>query len=165
MLALAYKYQEELNSKMLEIAFNDKYKYYNNGIYWDYTKPIENDSWNKLQFVSIDKNDNILGYLEATIGRTNELISGLAIINFYDTNITFSKDLYEFLTSLFEKHNFRKIEFEVVQGNPIEKMYDRCVRKYGGRIVGILNQHVKLSDNNYYNLKMYEIFKVDYDNM
>ena len=60
------------------------------------------------------------------------------------------------------KYNFRKIEFTVIVGNPIEKMFDKYIGKYGGRIVGIGKESVKLPDNLFYDSKLYEIFKVDF---
>ena len=80
--------------------------------------------------VSVDNQDNVIGFLRASIIRTSEKVSSLGIINFYDKNLTFSRDLYQFLKELFEKYNFRKIEFNVVIGNPIEKMYDKYIDKY-----------------------------------
>ena len=84
-------------------------------------------------------------------------------MNFYDKNVTFSRDLYIFLTDLFNKFNFRKIEFTVVIGNPAEVMYDRIMDKYGGSIVGIKKLSTKLIDGKYYDVKMYEIFKDDFN--
>jgi hypothetical protein len=113
--------------------------------------------------VSIDKNDNVLGLFRAEINRVTDKISSLVIVSFCDKcNITFSKDLYQFLQDLFEKYNFRKIEFSVVIGNPIEKMYDKYIKKYGGRIVGIKKQSSKLQDGKYYDVKLYEIFRDKY---
>lgn len=41
-------------------------------------------------------------------------------------------------------------------------MYDRCIKKYGGRVVGIKQEHVKLQDSRYYDLKLYEILNDKY---
>jgi hypothetical protein len=162
MLKLAYTYQDKLNQVYNSIIFQDKYKYYNYDNYWGYTKEVSKDSWNDLEFVSVDKNDNVIGYLRAGISRSADKISTLGIMNFYDINVTFSKDLYQFLNELFIKFNFRKIEFTVVIGNPAEKMYDKYIEKYGGRIVGTRRQSTRLQDNKYYDVKEYEIFREDY---
>jgi len=94
--------------------------------------------------------------------RSSDKVSSLGIINFYDKNLTFSRDLYKFLKDLFEKYNFRKIEFNVVIGNPIEKMYDKYIDKYGGSIVGIRKESTRLQDGKYYDVKIYEIFRENY---
>ena len=56
----------------------------------------------------------------------------------------------------------RKLEFTVVVGNPIEKTYDKLIKKYGGNIVGVKHKNCKLIDNKYYDEKIYEIFREDY---
>lgn len=121
------------------------------------------DSWNKLQFVSIDKNDNVIGYLTAYLERSMDKVTGIAAINFKDVNVTFSKDFYKFLTDLFDIHKFNKIEWQVVIGNPAEKMYDKIINKYGGRVVGIEHESTKFDDGKYYDVKEYEILRRDYE--
>lgn len=96
--------------------------------------------------------------MSANISRDDNSISGLSIINFENKNLTYSKDLRQFLLDLFIKYKFRKVNFVVVIGNLIEKMYDKYIEKYGGRIVGIYKDHIKLQDGNLYDQKLYEIF-------
>ena len=66
------------------------------------------------------------------------------------------------IKDIFEKFNFNKMNFGVVIGNPVEKSYDRLVERYGGRIVGIKERETKLFDNQYYDVKEYEILKENY---
>ena len=160
-LKLAYTYKDKLQKQFQNIVFQEKYKFYYDN-YWNYTIKLSEDSWNDIELVSVDKDDNVIGFLRATIARTSDKISSLWIINFYQPNLVFSKDLYKFLVDLFEKYNFRKIEFNVVIGNPIEKMYDKYINKYNGRIIGIGKQSTKLQDGKYYDVKFYEIFRDDY---
>lgn len=162
-LKLAYPYKDKLQQKYNEIILNEKYKYYNCNHWWKYELKIESDNWQTLQCISTDKENNIIGFIEADIDRNIESVSSLQIINFYDINITFSRDLYEFLINLFKKYKFKKINFCVICGNPIENMYDKYINKYGGRIVGVKKEHVKLHDGEICDLKMYEIFKRDFD--
>lgn len=162
MLKLAYTYKDKLNIEFQKIVYKDKYKFYNSDNYWNYNLKPSEDSWNDIELVSVDEQDNVIGYFRAGISRTSDKISSLGIINFYNTNMVFSKDLYQFLIDLFEKYNFRKIEFTVVIGNPIEKMYDKYTKKYGGSIIGVKRASTKLHDGKYYDVKYYEIFREDY---
>ena len=50
----------------------------------------------------------------------------------------------------------------MIIGNPIEKSYDKMINKYGGRIVGIYKEDVKLIDGEYYDKKLYEILASEY---
>jgi hypothetical protein len=40
--------------------------------------------------------------------------------------------------------------------------YDRLVKKFGGRVVGVYKDDCLLIDNKYYDYKTYEIFKDEY---
>jgi hypothetical protein len=164
-LKLAYQYKDKLQVAYSNIIFQDKYKFYNFNNYWNYQLKLSESSWDDIEMTSVDQNDNVRGYLRAGISRTSDKISCLGIMNFYDTNVTFSRDLYQFLKDLFEKYNFRKFEFNVVVGNPIEKMYDKYIKKYGGSIVGIKRESTKLQDDKLYDIKLYEIFKENYMKM
>lgn len=165
MLKLAYKYKEQLHNIYTDLLFddNERLNYFVTTNWFKYDLGIENESWNKLEFVSVDKNYNVIGFLRASIDRNIYSVSNLSIINFYDKNLIFSRDLRKFLLDLFEKYKFNKINFTVVIGNPIEKMYDKYIKKYGGRIVGIYKNEVLLIDNKFYDLKVYEIMRKDYE--
>ena len=124
---------------------------------------MSDDTWDSLDFVSIDDEENVLGFIRAKVSRGNEKVTNIEALNFSNkANTIFSRDLYKFIVDIFLKYNFRKIEFTVVAGNPIEKMFDKYVNKYGGRIVGVRKESVKLQDNLFYDSKLYELFKTDF---
>jgi len=160
-LELSILYEYELKNTMKKILRDDKYKYYFTGNYYDYNFTVPEDSWNNLQMVSI-KDGEIIGLLGAFITRNTNSVSDLYFINFKDINYTYSKDMRDFIVELFEKYNFNKINFRVVIGNPIEKMYDKYIEKYGGRIIGIRKDEVRLIDGKLYDDKLYEITKDEY---
>lgn len=160
MLDVAIKYQEQLEKLQYNIWFNDKYKFWNNDTYYDAMK-IDDSTWERHQFVSI-KDDNVIGYISYSVNRRCNYTYGLSIMNFTDDKMTFGMDLGQTLQDIFEKYNFRKLNFCVVVGNPIEKSYDKMIKKYNGRIVGIFKDDVKLIDNKYYDIKHYEVTRENY---
>ncbi|HEY9187330.1 MAG TPA: hypothetical protein VIR55_05445 [Ignavibacteria bacterium] len=163
MLKYAHIYKEELQEKYCEIILDDDYKYYNNCSWWENEIELSEDTWDSIDFVSVDESNNVLGFMSAEISRGNDKISCIAVLNFSKKgNYTFSKDLYKFLIDLFTKYNIRKIEYTVNVGNPIEKMFDKYTEKYGGRIIGVTKESIKLHDNKYYDSKKYEMFKEDF---
>lgn len=161
MLDIAIKHEEELKEKMLGIWFQDKYKYWNFSTYFEKHK-IDDTTWSKHQFVSLDSDGKVIGYIGYNVYRETYDCDGLSIINFTDNISTFGIDLGRALTDIFEKFKFRKLNFKVVIGNPIEKSYDKMIEKYNGRIVGTMKKDVKLIDGEYYDTKLYEIFREDY---
>lgn len=162
MLEFAQNYKEALEKKKHETWGKEKYWYYNCCSYFSNIE-IDDNTWSNMQFVSVDKEGNILGYLAYSIDREARFVDNLAIINFTD-NPAFGIDVMRMIKNIFEKYRYRKIEFFVVVGNPIEPKYDRLVSQYGGRIVGTFKEHFMLPDGELYDYKMYEIFREDYIN-
>lgn len=160
MLDAAIKYVDELKDKMLDTWFNEKYKYWNFNMYYSDIE-ISNETWREHQFVSI-RDDEIIGYICYEVNRESNSCMGLGVINFSDDKMTFGRDLKQAITDIFEKFQFNKLKFSVVVGNPVEKSYDRMIRRYGGRIVGIFRQDTRLIDGNLYDVKQYEILRNEY---
>lgn len=161
MLDIAGKYETQLQEKFADIAFDEKFMFLFGSSYRDQFE-CSKSSWTRHEFVSIYDN-KVIGYLKYSIDRDANGAYAMQIVNFsYKDNIHFSKDLKQFLTNIFDKFQFRKLDFCCYVGNPIEKMYDKYIKKYGGRVVGIKKEEDKLLDGNYYDLKLYEISLKDY---
>lgn len=162
MLKLAYLYKDKLNEKYAQIAFDERYKFYV-GQYWSYSLDINDNSWDVIQMVSVDKNDNVIGYLSANVDRFSNKASSVGAINFdRNINLVFSKDLHKFLEDLFIKYNFRKVEWWVIVGNPAEKMYNKIIKKYGGKVTGIKKESIMTPDGILADVKEYELFRETY---
>lgn len=162
MIEPAQKYKEELQNLYYDIWYDDKYKYYNNGCYWRACE-VKDDTWNAHEFVSIDKDGNILGIISYEADHLNPVARHLSILNFGGNPLIFGRDVMKVVRDIFEEYNFNKLSFTVVVGNPIEPTYDRLIAKYGGRIVGIAKDDVMLQDHKRYDIKMYEILRRDYE--
>ncbi|MGL6198247.1 MAG: GNAT family N-acetyltransferase [Lachnospiraceae bacterium] len=176
MLDLAISHEEELINRFRQTWMDDKYKFYYAANYrWDVE--LEKKTWNSHDFVSIKSimqqdgitytDTEVLGYIGYQIERADEYTHDLAIISFAKTdeeNIVFAADLRAAIRDIFEKYNFRRLEWAVIIGNPVERVFDRMCRRYGGRIVGTYKNRVRLIDGKYYDEKLYEIEKDDYDN-
>lgn len=166
MLDLAYKYEEEIKQLMIETWYDPYYMYFYMSPYHDlFELPKNEGDWNYRGFVSINNNHKLIGYIGYNINRDHNKVSNIEIINFNSltkNKITFGKDVVKVIDDIFCKFNIRKIEFAVIVGNPVEKTYDRLVKRYGGNIIGIKHKSVKLMDGQYYDQKEYEIFREDY---
>lgn len=164
MLDFAYKYKSEIEDLYVKnVLMNNTYKFYNFKSYWDATSiEILSSDWSEIQRVSIFEN-KVIGIFRATTSRNDNSISNLGFINFHMDKISlgFVKDMEKFIQYLFEQQ-FRKINFTVVIGNSSERLYDAFIKKYNGRIVGVQKKEVKLVDQKYYDVKLYEIFLEDY---
>lgn len=164
MLDNAVKYEIELKKLFLNTWYDEKYKFYHAAGYVDDFK-VSDSNWTYMEFVSLDNNKNIIGYIKFKIDRQCNYVSDFYSINFSNNKTIFGLDLYRAMKSMFDKFSFDKICFVVVVGNPIEKNYDKLTEKYGGRIVGYMEKHYQLSDGKKYNKKIYEITKENYYNL
>ena len=160
MLDIAQKYTDKLRLKFADITYDLKYQFYTGGYSEEY-KPSK-DNWGNFEFVSINREGEILGHIYYSIDRSSNKVHGLCIVNFSDDKITFGRDVVQAIDDIFIKYKFRKLEYSVFVGNPIENTYDRLTKRYGGRIVGIKIKNSKLLDGELYDFKMYEIFREDY---
>lgn len=160
MLDIAQKYTDELRLKFADIAYDLKYQFYTGG--WSEEYKPSKDNWENFEFVSIDSKGEVLGHICYNIDRNSNRAYGFCIINFSNNKITFGRDVAQAVDDIFIKYKFRKLDYSVFVGNPIEKTYDRLTKRYGGRIVGTKIKNSKLLDGELYDFKMYEIFREDY---
>ena len=162
MLTPAINYQSELNNIFNSIWNDEYYKYYFCEGYYSGID-ICKETWNRHQFVSVSSSNVVNGFISYYIDRHTYGCYNLSIIGFYkDKNVTFGNDVSRAIRDIFEKYRFNKLSFTVVIGNPIEKTYDKLMKKYGGRVVGIKEKEVKLIDGKFYDLKIYEIMRDNY---
>lgn len=163
MLKNAILYVDDLKKKMYETWYDEKYKYYNINPY-NFQFDVSENTYEQNQFVSVNKNGKVIGYISYKLDRMANAVIELGVINFSDDKITFGKDLAQAIREIFLKFHFNKINFSVVVGNPIEKQYNKLIEKYGGRIVGIYYDDVKLFDGKLYDRQLYELLRKDFIN-
>lgn len=160
MLEIAQKYTQQLSLKFADTVYDLKYMFYHCAYADDYVPSTT--TWNKHEFVSLDKKGDVIGYLSYNINRNDYKATDLCIINFTDNKLMFGRDVAQVIDDIFMKYQFRKLNYEVVCGNPIEPTYDKLTLQYGGRIIGMRLQDTKMIDGNMYDRKYYEIFREDY---
>jgi hypothetical protein len=159
MLEYAKKYENELKGLFYDTSFDLFYKF---EAYMSYRETFElpENTYNSNHFASVH-NNNILGVIGYQIKRPENAVWGLFIIHFggkdAPNRYVFGKDIMTAIKDIFEKYHFSKLNFNVVIGNPIEKTYDKLIRRYNGRVVGIKEQETKLLDGRLYDVKEYEI--------
>ena len=162
MLKPAILYKEALAEKAKIVLMEpEKYKFMDLNNYQSYNifTVDEVDEWSKIKRVSVNADGAVLGYMGCTVCRQESSVAGLLFVNFDLTklSITFVRDMEAFLQYLLKM--FRKVSFVCVVGNPAERLYDKVIEKYHGRVVGVKKQEALLQDGQFYDLKLYEIVK------
>lgn len=163
MLEHAYYNQSEL-CQCIEKILNDKnlYFYFMFPVKF-FALEIDVTDYNSIQFVSKSTDGKIIGFLSASVNHGHDSIDSLNLINFTGKpNIIFSKDVESFFDEIFIKRHFRKCTFSAIEQNPAITLYRKLIKKFDGREVGFLKENKKLTDGNYYNEVLFEIFRDGY---
>jgi len=162
MLKQAILYKDELTTKYIEAMCDDHFKFYNAGSNRNFTfSLVDNDYWT-IQRVSVDSDNNVIGFMGCDISRDNKVMRHFGLMNFTKrTNIIFAKDVLQFLRELKNTYCASKFEFVAYAGGEPEKMYRRFIEKHGGRIVGTLTDTQVLTDGKSYNSTLFEIMRED----
>lgn len=160
MLKNAMLYKKELQNALIETWYDPKYQYFYGS---DWRGIFEmNDDGNRRDFVSVDKDGNLIGYIGYCIITRTRLATDFGIINFTDDVMTFGLDIRTAIDDAFMKFGIETIEFAMICGNPIEKSYDRIVSRAGGQC--LCTQHARAQDleGNLCDVKLYEITRAQY---
>lgn len=123
---------------------------------------MKDDSWARLQFVSLARDGRVIGYINASIDREANNITQLGIISFEPGNLC-ARDIRAFAKGLFLKFRFNKVCFSAIVGSPVARTYDRLAANYGGRVVGVWRDETRLWDGLLYDVKLYEILRSDFE--
>ena len=162
MLDNGFKYVDELKKLYLDTWYDPKYQYFYGGSYRDPFSVSDEGDWHRREFVSINKDGDILGHISYAVDHEVNMALRFGAINFSNDKLTFGRDLMQVIDDIFCKFNMNRIEFSVIIGNPIERSYDRLVNKMGGRILCRRKQVAKTLNGTVCDDKLYEIMRTDY---
>ena len=162
MLDLAAKHASDIKLKFSDITFDERFMFYTMNDYRDEYTP-KDSTWNGHEFVSLDNNSNIIGFIGYDIHRVDRRADSLRVINFtLKPNPVFSKDIAQVIDDIFCKFNFRTLTYCVIVDNPACKIWDKFTKHYGGRIVGDYKKIHCLLDGKFYDKRIYQLLREDY---
>ena len=160
MLKNAFNYRAELERCFGEIMYDLKYQYYFDGNYRE-TDFVKENAWTR-RFVSVDKENNVLGYIAYSFDSCANSAYGLSAINFTDNKAVFGMDLMIVIKEIFEKYNHSRLSFVCMADNPIIENYRKLCEKYGGREVGFYKRSACVLSGKLQDEYLFEIMKEDY---
>lgn len=159
MLVPAVSRKEELAKKFAEEIYTEKYFYYT-GYQHTHGLPKFDDEDNQYRWAIVRESDNeVVGYLAYFIDGVTDTARNFGLYSFGSGDITVGIDVLNHMKHLIRWHH--RVEWCVVCGNPVEKVYDKFCERYGGNKV-VLHKCMKAGDNTgkWYDSAIYEI--VDY---
>lgn len=121
------------------------------------------NNYNSHHFVSVDKDDNILGICGYEIDWTSRVVTSIYILSYSDSpRPLFGRDILKMIDDIFLKYNLNKIEWSVYTDNPVIESYRRFCKRYGGKEIGTLHQHILLMDGKIHDSTLFELMREDY---
>lgn len=161
MLRPAHLYKEKLNKKNYETWYDQRYMYYHIGT-GAYDIQLADNNCGKHQFVSVDSNESVIGYISYKVDWQALNADNFGIISYDIGNIAFAKDVYQVVCDLFEKYHMNRIGWFAFADNPAVKGYRRFIEKHGGKECAYLRQISKLTDGKLHDAVEFEILASEF---
>lgn len=160
MLKPAQLYKEEIQRKMIETWYDEKYQfYYNSSSHHENMIPDNCDL--RRCFASLDKNGNVIGYISYMYDDVSGVADCFGIISFDIGNSEFAVDVLRVFDDIFTKFSLNRIEFMCFERNPTIRAYRNFIKRYGGREVCTMRETARLMDGQMHNSVLFEILYQD----
>ena len=161
MLKPAQLYKDELQKKNCETWYDTKYMFWNGGT-GDSQINIHDNNYECHQFVSVDKDDNVIGYITYAVDWAAMSADRFGIISFDKGNVLFAKDVYQAICDLFEKYHMNRVQWFAFADNPAVKGYRNFIKKHGGVECAHYRQAAKLIDGKLHDSVCFEILAEEF---
>ena len=167
MLVPAISRSEEHTKKFAAEIYSEKYFFYC-GYSHSHELPKFTAEDNQYRWAIVrESDDEVVGYLAYFIDGVTDTVRNFGLYSFGDNKgkdrkekdptYTVGIDVMSHIKDLIIKHH--RIEWCVVCGNPVEPMYDKICKRYGGNKV-VLHKCTNDANGKWYDSAIYEI--VDY---
>ncbi len=161
MLKPAQLYQDRLQEENIKAWYKPENIYWNGGT-GDSQINIQEDNYGCHQFVSVDKEDNVIGYIGYRVDWSAMSADGFGIISFKKNSIEFAKDLYKAICNLFEIYHMNRVCWAAYTDNPAIRGYRNFIKKHGGRECGHYRQIARLQDGKLHDSVEFEILAEEF---
>lgn len=161
MLKPAQLYKERLQEENIKAWYKPENIFWN-GDTGDSTIDLPDDNYGSHCFVSVDRDNNIIGYICYAVDWSAMSADRFGIISYKKNSIEFAKDLYEVICDLFEKYHMNRISWAAFADNPAIRGYRNFIKKHGGRECGYYRQIARLQDGVLHDSIAFEILAEEF---
>ena len=156
MIKPAQLYKDKLSEEYAKTWYKPENIFYTG---WTGTEmpKIPDNNYDSHHFVSVDKNDNLIGYISYSINWISMNANNFGIISFDKGNIEFAKDIYKVICDLFDIYHMNRISWHSFVENPAIRAYRNFIKKHGGKECGYYRQIAKLQDGKLHDNVEFEI--------
>ena len=137
MLVPAISKKDELEKLFAQHLYDDDMFFYNGYPHCN-TIPDLTPKENIYRWAIVDK-DNVIGYFSYCIDFNSDNVCQFGLYSF-DRNPVIGIDVYRKMKELIRSHH--RIEWRMIEGNPVQRHYDKFCRRCNGNKV-VLHEVVK----------------------
>ncbi|MBO5068991.1 MAG: GNAT family N-acetyltransferase [Roseburia sp.] len=161
MLQPAWLYKDKLQEENIKSWYNLENMYWDGGTGSSQIN-IQDNNYDCHQFVSVDKDDNVIGYIVYSVDWASMSADKFGIISFRKGSVEFAKDVYTAICNLFEKYHMNRIEWFAFADNPAVRGYRSFIKRHGGRECAYYRQVAKLIDGKLHDSVCFEILAKEF---
>ena len=161
MLKPAQLYKSKLREEMCKSWYNPDNIFYS-GWTGNELPSLPDNNYDSHHFVSVDDDDNVIGYISYSINWLAMSADRFGIISFKKGSIMFAKDVYKVICNLFEVYHMNRISWLAYADNPAIRGYRNFIKKHGGRECGYRRQVAKLQDGKIHDSVEFEILACEF---
>lgn len=161
MLKPAQLYKSKLQEEMCKSWYNPDNIFYS-GWTGNELPSLPDNNYDSHHFVSVDDDDNVIGYISYSINWLAMSADRFGIISFKKGSIMFAKDVYKVICNLFEVYHMNRISWLAYADNPAIRGYRNFIKKHGGRECGYRRQVAKLQDGKIHDSVEFEILACEF---
>lgn len=154
MLVPAILYKEQIEKEFQKLYYTEDMFYYTGCLaqWYPNIKDIPGDG--DFDYAIVNNAGKLIGYLSYKADYYCSKVYNFGLVSFDRGNPIIGNDLYKKLEELVPR--FRRIEWRMVGGNPVEKHYDKFCERYNGNKY-FLKDAIRDRDGNYHDDIIYEI--------
>ena len=162
MLKPAQLYRDKLQEENIKAWYKPENIFWNDGI-GDSQIEIQKDNYGCHQFVSVDKDDKVIGYICYQVNWCAMSANGFGIISFRKGSVEFIRDVYKAVCDLFNVYHMNRISWGAYADNPAIRGYRNFIKKHGGRECGYHRQIARLQDGRLHDMVDFEILAEEFE--
>lgn len=107
--------------------------------------------------VSVDENDNVIGYIHYDLDLETKAASNFAIISFNRGDCKFFTDVHKAVCDIFEKYKLNRLTWFCYTENRAKYLYRRYIKEHGGKEYTKPGEADKLQDGKLHDRINFEI--------
>lgn len=161
MLKPAQLYKDKLEVENVKAWYRPENIFWNGGT-GDSNIELPDNNYDSHCFVSVDENDNVIGYIAYAVDWAAMSADRFGIISYQKGNLEFVRDIYQAICNLFEVYHMNRIAWWCFADNPAIRGYRNFIKKHGGIECGHGRQVVKLQDGKLHDTVEFEILASEF---